>query len=1246
VLKAALRRLLSAESVFSPGFEAKENSAEARHGRLMCGASLPLAAGARIGYTSFNRDSSILLAWAGGVCYFSLASGWATTAFPGKRVQQPAPGRHGRSGMPQVNRRRRRLSRDRYAPIRKSIESLESRILLSFSNANLNGPWTLAGMNTTGTVVFDGAGNAVGGSFTHADGSTNTPSGTYSVGANGAVTIFGSPIDTGAMNTTKDVFAISDTTNQNSLGLVVNSSSANFSNADLTGTWYLFTNGDSGPPDDPSNGIFDDNSAHGTLTFDGVGGFTGTSVADESGTSQAVSGTYSVSPGGAVVISPTNATNTFTGAMNNSKDLVAADATNLPQAATLNNSRMGVLVRALGAYSAADLNGTWTLCSDNGQGSVTFDGAGNFSATINNNSGTVETTIGTYVISQNGAVNVSGNTTSSNGSQSTVNSSGVLNTARNLLILDNTNSGQKGLDDLTVLVGSSVSSQTTTSVQTSSNLVTPGQQVTLTTSVTSSQPAAGTPTGNVTFLDGGATLAVAGLQPDGTATFSTTALSAGFHNITVAYGGGAGFSPSNSTTADVLVAVQETVGQLDPTFGVGGLASHAIGFSGTSGVALQPDGKSVIAGTIGSPGSDLFGLTRYNADGSVDTAFGANGVVVTGFGDTDDVSSAVTLLPGGQIVVAGTATTLVNDQSTGSEFAIAEYNADGSPDTGFGNGSGQELISFSATPGALSSDVLHAMATTPGGLIYLAGQSNAGVGTGLDFAVAELNADGSPVGGFGNNGRALLDLGGNDSINAIVVQSNGELVAAGSTQNSISGVASIAMVRLTPAGTLDPTFGNKGTVITSVRGVDDEASSLALTSDGKIWLGGTSATGSSADGTLTSDFVVARYTKVGKIDPSFGHGPVIASFGQPAALTQILVRPDGELVASGKTTASLSGLNPGALDLALVRYTSTGVPDPTFNGTGKAIVNLAAATPSFHVLALSNFDTTSDLMQAFDQLTQSSQGAVAMTQGGELLDVGNNASNTVEAGIITSGVDLVARVTSGLPGVAVGGNKGIAQVQVTESGTSRATGNVSVQLQFSPSSQGLTGGSELQTFSERVNLRSGASQVFKISFHFAAGLPDDQYFLLAIVSGASLNDLNPADGIAVSSSTVHLEPQTISLSASNLAASSTFTPGAAAKIAFVVKNLGNVDANGTVLVQLLISPDQTQSDGTVVGTESVPLRLHASAVHPFRFTVTIPSGVAPGNYFLLALVDPNNTLGAFDSSDNLVVGSTITVAAK
>ena len=304
------------------------------------------------------------------------------------------------------------------------------------------------------------------------------------------------------------------------------------------------------------------------------------------------------------------------------------------------------------------------------------------------------------------------------------------------------------------------------------------------------------------------------------------------------------------------------------------------------------------------------------------------------------------------------------------------------------------------------------MAVGQGGTIFLGGSSDAN-GHGLDFALAAYTLSATPSSSFGTNGKLLLDFsGGNDSIAALAFGGKDVLIAAGSAGARSSGASSVALAEFLSTGALDTKFGAKGKVVTSVGGVDDAATSLAIDAKGKIVVGGYTGVGSASAGTLSSNFLLLRYASTGKLDKTFGNGGVVTtSFNQPTAVTNVLIDPDGTIVASGKTVASLATLDASELDLAAARYTAKGHLDPSFNGVGQAIYNLSTAvttasltipsagrgqSASLQPTPLTPFDATSDLMSAFMQLTQTDQGVIAMTTGGDLLDVGNNGANTVK----------------------------------------------------------------------------------------------------------------------------------------------------------------------------------------------------------------------------------------------------------
>ncbi len=285
-------------------------------------------------------------------------------------------------------------------------------------------------------------------------------------------------------------------------------------------------------------------------------------------------------------------------------------------------------------------------------------------------------------------------------------------------------------------------------------------------------------------------------------------------------------------SGEFAVARYNADGSLDSTFGSGGkLTTDFGGFDVALGVALQADGKIVAVGGGGS-GSD-FALARYNADGSLDASFGSGGMVTTDFGGFE-AATAVAIQGDGKIVVTG------STFSGGfQQFVLARYNGDGGPDTSFGGG--KVVTDF-----GLGSGFGGALAIQTDGKIVAAGRA------GTDFVVARYNGDGSPDASFGSGGIVSTDFGGAlfDAAFGVALQSNGKIVAAGSTFNGFSPpAADFAFARYNPDGSLDPSFGS-GKVTTDLGGFD-VAAGIALQADGKIIAAGQGGSG--------SDFALARY---------------------------------------------------------------------------------------------------------------------------------------------------------------------------------------------------------------------------------------------------------------------------------------------------------------------------------------------------------------------------------------------------
>jgi uncharacterized delta-60 repeat protein len=210
-----------------------------------------------------------------------------------------------------------------------------------------------------------------------------------------------------------------------------------------------------------------------------------------------------------------------------------------------------------------------------------------------------------------------------------------------------------------------------------------------------------------------------------------------------------------------------------------------------------------------------------------------------------------------------------------------------------------------------------------------------------DMSIARYNPDGSLDTSFNGTGTVTTAIGSADDFaSQVVLQPDGKLVAAGGSQNGSGD--DFALARYNPDGSLDTNFNGSGTVTTPISSADDYASDLVLQPDGKLVAAGASFNGSSYD------FALARYNPDGSLDTSFhGTGTVTTAIGAGSDVASALVlQPDGKLVAAG---FSNNGSNN---DFALVRYNPDGSLDTNFNGTGKVTTAIGPGFDAAHALVL------------------------------------------------------------------------------------------------------------------------------------------------------------------------------------------------------------------------------------------------------------------------------------------------------
>ncbi len=337
------------------------------------------------------------------------------------------------------------------------------------------------------------------------------------------------------------------------------------------------------------------------------------------------------------------------------------------------------------------------------------------------------------------------------------------------------------------------------------------------------------------------------------------------------------------------------------------------------------------------PGSDVLRGVAFMPDGTIVAAgSSANG-------SNDDIA-LVRVLPGGSLDPTfgsgGIVTTPIGSgddraealvvqkdkkivvagtsfNGSDEDFALVRYDPNGSLDPTFGTGG--KVV----TPIGSGDDRADALVVQSDGKLVAAGHSE-GFGSNDDFALVRYNVNGSLDTSFATGGKVTTPIGsGSDQAYSLGLQKDGGIVAAGLSSNGSND--DFAVARYLPSGSPDPNFGTGGNVTTSIGSGDDQVRGLAIQKDAKIVVAGSSSNGSN------NDFALARYNPNGSLDTSFGGGgevttPIGTSHDDAYA---IVLQSDGKLVVAGDSAGS-------PYDFALARYTKNGSLDSAF-GTGGTI---------------------------------------------------------------------------------------------------------------------------------------------------------------------------------------------------------------------------------------------------------------------------------------------------------------------
>jgi uncharacterized delta-60 repeat protein len=497
-----------------------------------------------------------------------------------------------------------------------------------------------------------------------------------------------------------------------------------------------------------------------------------------------------------------------------------------------------------------------------------------------------------------------------------------------------------------------------------------------------------------------------------------------------------------------------SAGTLDPTFGAGGVVAGIPGFmAGAS--AAQQDGKLILAGAWGQD----IAVARVNANGTLDNRFGGTGMVTTHF-DGRDFGSRVAIQPDGKIVVAGLGQ--VNSSGNG-KFVVVRYNPGGTLDTSF-DGDGKVSINFGSQSRfgdmAIQRDGKIVLVGSRINTHLFDETDN-------DFVVARLLPSGRLDQSFGSYdyfthqrlGWTGIELGGHsDYARAVAIQWDGKIVVGGNAL--VNNSRRFAMARLKIDGSLDNTFDSDGRATTPFPDQVADAgvimlNDLAIQTDGKLV----------AAGTADDCFALVRYNADGSLDTTFdGDGRVMTNLAQAGyegidSISALMITPQKRILAVGETArgdfAAARYLPGGALDTT---FAAAGILK--LNGMDKAVA--VARAPEGKALITGTSGKTIRILETIPQVNLAGwdrsaaeagadRGSFIVTRDG-VYDFATRVSVT-RAGTAAPGIDYAGAVATAAGYIDIPAGESFVLVELTPIDDAAVEAPETVQLTIQPRAQ-------------------------------------------------------------------------------------------------------------------------------------------------------------------------------------------------
>ena len=317
-------------------------------------------------------------------------------------------------------------------------------------------------------------------------------------------------------------------------------------------------------------------------------------------------------------------------------------------------------------------------------------------------------------------------------------------------------------------------------------------------------------------------------------------------------------------------------------------------------MAVQPDGKIVVAGKSDNGVDTDFAVARYLPNGSLDRDFNQNGLVTIAVGAKDDAGLALVIQEDGKIVVAGT-----TENETHLDAAVVRLHPDGGVDLDF-NQDGQFVL-----PLPESDDRAQSVLLQKDGKIVIAGSSENEKSS--QVLLIRLNSDGSLDATFGDNGFASNSNVSDSAALGAVQQTDGQIILAGFT--TIEEMPRAALFSFLENGAVNEAFGTTGFVLSGSLTSPSRFYDLKLVNDTHLI----------AAGTITGDeyrsVLLAKFTHTGKVDTQFnGNGLVQMDLGVDTVAHGLTITPDDSIYIAGSSSKNED------TDFILLHFDGTGYP--------------------------------------------------------------------------------------------------------------------------------------------------------------------------------------------------------------------------------------------------------------------------------------------------------------------------------